>query len=43
MPKNRLLVVEDDVDISEIVTMNLQYSGYEYITLDDGAKARGVS
>lgn len=39
MIKNRLLVVEDDPDISEIIAMNLQYSGYEYITLDDGAKA----
>lgn len=37
--KNRLLVVEDDVDISEIIAMNLQYSGYEYVTIDDGAKA----
>ena len=37
--KNRLLVVEDDVDISEIVAMNLQYSGYECATIDDGAKA----
>ena len=39
MAKNRLLVVEDDVDISEIVAMNLQYSGYEFITINDGAKA----
>ena len=39
MSKNRLLVVEDDMDISEIIAMNLQYSGYEYITIDDGAKA----
>ena len=39
MAKNRLLVVEDNIDISEIIAMNLQYSGYEYITLDDGAKA----
>lgn len=38
MAKNRLLVVEDDVDISEIIAMNLQYSGYEYVTIDDGAK-----
>lgn len=39
MTKNRLLVVEDDVDISEIIAMNLQYSGYDYVALDDGAKA----
>jgi len=37
--KNRLILVEDDMDISEIIAMNLQYSGYEYITVDDGAKA----
>lgn len=39
MAKNRIFVVEDDVDISEIIAMNLQYSGYEYVTIDDGAKA----
>lgn len=39
MAINRLLVVEDDIDISEIIALNLQYSGYEYLTIDDGAKA----
>lgn len=39
MQKNRLLIVEDDADISEIIAINLQYSGYEYISIDDGAKA----
>ena len=28
MAKNRILVVEDDPDISEIITLNLQYSEY---------------
>lgn len=37
--KNRIIVVEDDVDISEIIAMNLQYSDYDYITIDDGEKA----
>lgn len=39
MARNRLLVIEDDGDIAEIIAMNLQYSGYEYTTIDDGAKA----
>lgn len=38
MVKNRILVVEDDLDISEIITLNLQYSEYEYVALDDGMK-----
>lgn len=38
MVKNRILVVEDDLDISEIITLNLQYSAYEYVALDDGMK-----
>jgi len=38
MAKNRILVVEDDPDISEIITLNLQYSEYEYMALDDGLK-----
>ncbi len=38
MAKNRILVVEDDLDISEIITLNLQYSEYEYVALDDGMK-----
>lgn len=39
MAKNRILIVEDDADISDVITMNLQYSNYEYIAIDDGAKA----
>lgn len=38
MAKNRILVVEDDLDISEIITLNLQYSEYKYVALDDGMK-----
>lgn len=37
--KNRILIVEDDFDISDIIAMNLQYSGYEYVAIDDGTKA----
>lgn len=36
---NRILLVEDDFDISEVITMNLQYSGYDCIAIDDGTKA----
>jgi DNA-binding response OmpR family regulator len=34
--KNRILIVEDDKDIAESIAMNLQYSGYDYVILDDG-------
>ncbi len=37
--ENRILVVEDDADILDIITMNLQYSGYSYFAIDDGEKA----
>ena len=37
--KSRILIVEDDFDISDIIAMNLQYSGYEYVAIDDGTQA----
>lgn len=37
--ENRILVVEDDTDIADIIAMNLQYSGYSYLAIDDGEKA----
>lgn len=36
---NRILLVEDDSDISDVIGMNLEYSGYTFVTLDDGQKA----
>ena len=36
MAKNRILIVEDDKDIAESVAMNLLYSGYDYLIIDDG-------
>lgn len=39
MPNNRILIVEDDADISDVISMNLQYSGCEYIAIDDGSNA----
>ncbi|HWR31517.1 MAG TPA: response regulator transcription factor [Negativicutes bacterium] len=36
---NRILLVEDDSDISDVIGMNLEYSGYSFVTLDDGQKA----
>lgn len=39
MAKNRILIVEDDADIADVVAMNLQYSNYEYVTIDDGSIA----
>lgn len=36
---NRIMLVEDDLDISEVIAMNVQYSGYDCIVIDDGIKA----
>ena len=40
MSKNRILIVEDDIDISENITINLELSGYDYTALYDGMEAR---
>ncbi len=37
--KNRVLIVEDDGDISDVICMNLKYSGYDYVSVADGAEA----
>lgn len=39
--KNRILLVEDDADIADIICVNLQYSGYSFVAIDDGEKAAG--
>jgi DNA-binding response OmpR family regulator len=39
MVKNRILIVEDDEAISDGISMNLQYSGYDCVIFDDGQKA----
>lgn len=39
MAKNRILIVEDDSDIADVIAVNLQYSNYEYVAIDDGSKA----
>lgn len=39
MAENRILVVEDDKGISDIVALNLRYVGYEVVTFDDGSDA----
>ena len=39
MAANRILVVEDDKAISDFITINLQYTGYEYTVLSDGNEA----
>ena len=39
MSKNRILVVEDDIAIADAITVNLQYSGYEYAVFHDGQEA----
>jgi DNA-binding response OmpR family regulator len=42
MVKNRILIVEDDADISDVISMNLQYSNYEYVAIDDVQKQRNI-
>lgn len=37
MPKKKILVVEDDRDISELITYNLEREGYEIACLYDGS------
>lgn len=39
MPKNRILIVEDDKAISDGIAVNLQYSGYDYRVFYDGQEA----
>lgn len=39
MTKNRILVVEDDKAISDGITVNLQYSGYDYAVFHNGQDA----
>lgn len=39
MIKNRILVVEDDKAIADGITVNLNYSGYQYNVFDNGKTA----
>lgn len=39
MAANRILIVEDDHSIADLIALNLQYVGYEYMVFDDGVKA----
>lgn len=39
MIKNRILVVEDDKAIADGITVNLNYSGYQYSVFDNGKTA----
>lgn len=39
MAANRIIIVEDDSDIADVVGLNLGYVGYEYAIFDDGRKA----
>lgn len=37
--KNRILIVEDDIGISDAVALNMQFVGYDYIVFADGKEA----
>lgn len=41
--KNKILVIEDDRAISELLCMNLEAAGYETVAAYDGKKPRGCS
>lgn len=38
----RILVVEDDRPIRELIEINLQMAGYEVVTAEDGEKAKDI-
>lgn len=40
MPQNLALVIEDDIDLSEIFTRALENAGFEVETIQDGQVAR---
>ena len=39
MSRNRILIVEDDIAISQMITLNLRAVGYEYKAFDNGQDA----
>lgn len=39
MSANRILIIEDDKGISDIIALNLRYVGYEYRIFDNGEEA----
>ena len=39
MAANRMLIVEDDKAISDLIAINLQYTGYEYTVISNGGEA----
>lgn len=39
MSANRIILVEDDLDIAETIALSLRYAGYECAVYDDGAEA----
>lgn len=39
MAANRILIVEDDKGISDIIALNLRYVGYEYEVFENGSEA----
>lgn len=39
MAANRILIVEDDHSIADLIALNLKYVGYEYMVFDDGERA----
>lgn len=40
--KNKILVIEDDPAISELLCMNLEAAGYETVAAYDGEEAKGI-
>jgi len=40
--KHRILLVEDETHLAEVIRMNLELEGYEVETADDGVKAKSL-
>ena len=40
--KTRILVIEDDASISELICMNLEAAGYEPVPVHDGVEAEKI-
>lgn len=40
--KTRILVIEDDASISELICMNLEAAGYEPVPVYDGVEAEKI-
>ena len=43
MPKKKILIVDDEIDLCETIKFNLEDAGYEVLTAYDGYSALGIT